>query len=80
MCKTSYNLKNICNMEEVWTFMEQEQSQVKEVTSAIDVSLMAITFSPAAKTEGQKFSEVFQKWLAGGSRCQSKFEIKSPEP
>ena len=46
-------------MEEVWTFLDQENDQIMEVTSNIVDSLNTSIYSLSAKTEGAKFLELF---------------------
>ena len=56
------DLKNIDTLEEMWAFMDEEFGQSTEICSELTKELTGFKYSSAAKTEGDKFAELYRKW------------------
>ena len=56
------DLKNLRSMEEVWNFLVEEYGQPMDLCNDAVLSLTKFKFSGAAKTESQKFVELYRQW------------------
>jgi hypothetical protein len=56
------DIKNLKNMTDIWLVLDQEYGEVMQCSSELVDCLIYFSYSATAKTNGQKFTELFRAW------------------